>query len=62
MEGFAENASEAIVVAEVIYAAVTDGSDQLRYSAGEDAKELLTRRKVLEDTEFIGGMKEILNG
>ncbi|MDG1415792.1 MAG: short-chain dehydrogenase/reductase, partial [Alphaproteobacteria bacterium] len=51
-------ASQPIVVAEVIYGAVTDGSDTLRYRAGADAVELLSNRKALDDKAFIDGMKD----
>ena len=51
------NASEPIVVAEVIYEAATDGTSQLRYRAGADAVELLNNRKALDDATFIGGIK-----
>lgn len=60
MQGFAtfgENASEAIVVAEVIYTAATDGTDQLRYTAGEDAKMIIENRRNMSDAEMIGGIK-----
>jgi NADP-dependent 3-hydroxy acid dehydrogenase YdfG len=57
MEPLTEQASEASVVAEVIYEAATDGTDQLRYTAGDDAKELMENRKKLTDAEFIGGIK-----
>ena len=50
-------ASEPIVVAEVIWDAVTDGTDTLRYRAGADAVELLDNRKALDDATFIGGLK-----
>jgi NADP-dependent 3-hydroxy acid dehydrogenase YdfG len=53
----AENASEASVVAEVIYEAATDGTDQLRYTAGDDAKVFMENRKKFSDAEFIGGLK-----
>jgi NADP-dependent 3-hydroxy acid dehydrogenase YdfG len=49
--------SEASVVADVIWQAVTDGSDQLRYTAGADAAELMANRKALDDETFIGGLK-----
>jgi len=49
--------SEPTVVAEVIYTAVTDGTDTLRYRAGADAVELLDNRKALDDATFIGGIK-----
>ena len=40
------------LVAEVIYKAVTDGTAQLRYRAGEDANFLLDNRKKMTDAEF----------
>lgn len=45
------------VVADVIYGAVTDGTNTLRYRAGADAVELLNNRKALDDETFIGGLK-----
>jgi NADP-dependent 3-hydroxy acid dehydrogenase YdfG len=51
------NASEPSVVAEVIYQAATDGTNQLRYTAGEDAKALVAQRKQVDDATFIGGIK-----
>jgi NAD(P)-dependent dehydrogenase (short-subunit alcohol dehydrogenase family) len=53
----AENASPASVVAEVIFEAATDGKNQLRYTAGEDAKMLLANRQQFDDATFIGGVK-----
>jgi NADP-dependent 3-hydroxy acid dehydrogenase YdfG len=44
--------SPARVVAEVIYTAVTDGTDQLRYRAGDDADFVLDNRKKMSDSEF----------
>ena len=55
--GGEQTGSDPIVVAEVIWTAVTDGSDTLRYRAGADAEELLTNRKALDDATFIGGLK-----
>jgi len=55
-----ENISEPRVVAEVIWTAVTDGTDTLRYRAGNDAIALLDNRKALNDEQFIGGMKQQL--
>jgi hypothetical protein len=52
-----ENASEPIVVAEVIYEAVTDGTDQLRYRAGADAVEILSNRKAADDATFFAALK-----
>ena len=51
------SASEPSVVAEVIWRAVTDGTDQLRYTAGDDAAALMANRKALDDDAFIGGLK-----
>ena len=57
MGSFAESASDALVVAEVIYRAATDGTSQLRYTAGEDAKRMIASRKSADDETFIGDMK-----
>ena len=57
MPSMAENASPASVVAEVIFEAATDGKNQLRYTAGEDAKILIANRQQYDDTTFIGGIK-----
>jgi short-subunit dehydrogenase len=57
MPTMAENASPASVVAEVIFEAATDGKNQLRYTAGEDAKMLITNRQQYDDVTFIGGIK-----
>jgi NADP-dependent 3-hydroxy acid dehydrogenase YdfG len=51
------NASPASVVAKVIYEAATDGTNQLRYTAGEDAKTLIDNRKLADDAMFIAGMR-----
>ena len=57
MPTMAQNASPASVVAEVIFEAATDGKRQLRYTAGEDAKMLITNRQQYDDATFIGGIK-----
>jgi NADP-dependent 3-hydroxy acid dehydrogenase YdfG len=46
------------VVAEVIYRAATDGTDQLRYTAGPYAAELIATRAAADDTTFISGVKQ----
>lgn len=46
------------LVAQVIFDAATDGSTQLRYTAGEDAKAMLASRKALDDASFLQGMRE----
>lgn len=57
----AGNASDASVVADVIWTAATDGSDTLRYRAGEDAVGLLDRRKIQDDATFFGAMKQAMD-
>ena len=57
MPAMAQNASPASVVAEVIFEAATDGKNQLRYTAGEDAKVLIANRQQFDDATFIGGIK-----
>ncbi len=49
--------SEPSVVAEVVYEAVTDGTDQLRYPAGDDAYQLIGNREATDDMTFIAGIK-----
>jgi NAD(P)-dependent dehydrogenase (short-subunit alcohol dehydrogenase family) len=44
-------------VAEVVYAAATDGTDRLRYEAGPDAVQLLAGRRASDDAAFYAGMK-----
>jgi hypothetical protein len=52
-----EHASPASLVAGVIYEAATDGTDQLRYTAGEDAAMYISSRHQLDDASYIQGMK-----
>ena len=60
MEGdMMANASPPELVAEVIYTAATDGSEQLRYLAGADAEQYMANRNALDDTEFLGGIKQM---
>ena len=49
----AAGASDPIIVAETVYEAATDGSDRLRYIAGEDAKQLIAARKQMDDPEYL---------
>jgi NADP-dependent 3-hydroxy acid dehydrogenase YdfG len=53
---FYENASTAEAIAAVVYEAATDGKDQLRYAAGEDAKGVIANRQQLDDATFFGGI------
>ena len=44
--------SEASDIAEVIYTAATDGTNQLRYLAGKDAESMATERAQISDEEY----------
>ncbi len=46
------------LVAEVIYDAATDGSNQMRYRAGADAHYLLDSRKELDEDAFIQNIRD----
>nr|MCU0328854.1 SDR family NAD(P)-dependent oxidoreductase [Chitinophagales bacterium] len=48
------------LVAEVIFNAVTDGTNRLRYRAGSDAEYLLDTRKKMNDSEFFEMMNKQL--
>ncbi|MDJ0675246.1 MAG: SDR family oxidoreductase [Calothrix sp. MO_167.B42] len=61
LESLMSNASEASVVANVIYEAATDGTEQLRYTAGEDAKAIIAHRQASDDQSFIQGIKDQFN-
>ncbi|MBX7153586.1 MAG: SDR family oxidoreductase [Candidatus Kapaibacterium sp.] len=52
--------SPSSLVAEVIFNAVTDGTNQLRYRAGDDSNFLLDTRKKMTDTEFFEMMNDQL--
>jgi NAD(P)-dependent dehydrogenase (short-subunit alcohol dehydrogenase family) len=58
-EGFSNPGmvSEPGVVAEVIYQAATDGTNQLRYAASPDAVEIIGNRKQLDDATLMAGIK-----
>ncbi len=58
MPAFYANASPARVVADVIYTAATDGTNQLRYTAGDDAKALIEQRAQVGDLSFMEGIKK----
>jgi NADP-dependent 3-hydroxy acid dehydrogenase YdfG len=57
MGPMAETASPPELVAEVIFKATTDGTDQLRYEAGADAVQLLAGRRATDDATFLAGIK-----
>jgi len=58
MQKAGSNSSEPIIVAEKIYEAATDGKNQLRYIAGEDAEQIITARKQLNDDDYMALIKQ----
>ena len=54
------NASSPEMVAQVIYQAATDGSDQLRYAAGEDAKMIIAAHDKMTPEEYYALIRERL--
>lgn len=52
-----QHASPASVVADVIFTAATDGSKQLRYTAGADAAVLMENRRKFDDESFMGAIR-----
>jgi NAD(P)-dependent dehydrogenase (short-subunit alcohol dehydrogenase family) len=66
MAGFAkperiENHSTAEQIAEVVFEAATDGKDQLRYVAGEDAKKSYAQRLAVGDEAFRKGINQMFS-
>lgn len=57
MSGMSDTGSEPELVAEVIYRAATDGTNQLRYVAGPSGEEILGNRKSADDATFLAGVK-----
>jgi NAD(P)-dependent dehydrogenase (short-subunit alcohol dehydrogenase family) len=53
----AATASPPSVVSEAIWAAVTDGTGRLRYTAGADAAAYMEARSAQDDATFISGVK-----
>ena len=54
-----EHASAPELIADVVYGAVTDGTDRLRYAAGADAVEILSNRANADDATFFGGIRAL---
>jgi NAD(P)-dependent dehydrogenase (short-subunit alcohol dehydrogenase family) len=54
------NGSTAEQIAQVVFDAATDGKNQLRYVAGEDAKEMYLQRKAVGDQSFMEGLKQMI--
>jgi NAD(P)-dependent dehydrogenase (short-subunit alcohol dehydrogenase family) len=59
MPEFYKEASPASITAEVIYQAATDGKDQLRYAAGEDAKMMTAQRAQVDDATMMASVKAL---
>jgi short-subunit dehydrogenase len=57
MPAMYQNASSGTMIAEVIYEAATDGKNQLRYTAGEDAAMMIAGRRQLDDETFTGSIR-----
>ncbi|MEO1668944.1 MAG: SDR family oxidoreductase [Chloroflexota bacterium] len=57
VQASAGGGSDPSVIAEVVYNAVTDGTDQLRYTAGTGAQRTIETREKLSDAEYIAMMK-----
>ncbi|MFM9278298.1 SDR family oxidoreductase [Paenibacillus jiagnxiensis] len=54
----ADNISSPEVIAEAIYQAATDGTNQFRYVVGEDAKTFLNHRKEIGEEAFVQHMAQ----
>ena len=61
-ENMGANANTSEFLAEGIYAAATDGKQQLRYLIGSDAEQLINMRNEVGDDAFIAGIKEQMFG
>ncbi|MEM8485333.1 MAG: SDR family oxidoreductase [Bacteroidota bacterium] len=61
-EGLTEHSSTSESVAEVVYDAVHDDSDTIRYLAGPDAVEMYKQRREVGDEAFIKGLAQQMLG
>ena len=52
--------STAEQIAEVVFEAATDGKNQLRYLAGDDAKKMYRQRQAVGDQSFMHGMQQMI--
>ena len=52
--------STAEQIAEVVFEAATDGKNQLRYLAGDDAKKMYRQRQTVGDQSFMHGMQQMI--
>lgn len=53
------NGAESTVAAEVIHTAATDGTEQLRYTAAEDAKQLAAQRDTQDDATLFKELRTL---
>lgn len=53
----AASGSDPIIVAQTVWDAATDGSNRLRYIAGEDAQQIISVRKQMNDPEYLALMR-----
>ncbi len=56
MERMGNMGTDASAIAEAIFGAATDGTDQIRYPVGDDAVQILEARKSLEDKEYMAAI------
>ena len=49
----ATGGSDPIIVAQTVWEAATDGTNQLRYIAGEDARQIIAARRQMDDPEYL---------
>lgn len=49
--------SDPVIAAQTVWEAATDGTNQLRYIAGEDAKQIIAARKQMDDPEYLALMR-----
>lgn len=54
--------SEPAAIAQVVYAAATDETDQLRFEAGADAVQVLAHRRAVDDATFFAEMRGRFGG
>jgi short-subunit dehydrogenase len=57
-EDYAQMTSHVEQIAEVMFTAVTDGKDQLRYLVGKDAEMLWSQYRQLEEFDFLKSMRQ----
>lgn len=62
IDAMMQSASTAEQIAEVVYQAATDGKDQIRYMAGEDAKGMYARHMEIGNEEFRKEVKQQILG